>query len=149
MSIETRQKLVDHSRLVLANHSQRDDLLDPNKTDTWLVQFLLSIVQSCATPLLVTALNSDHGAGTYHNPAGRAVDCWAANWASAGDDQVRYIMEYASYISCSGKPKLVEVGLSGLAVNYKDSFNWCCEKVFVESVSRSNEHLHFAVGTPT
>lgn len=148
MSTETRQKLVDHPRLVLANHSQKDDLLDPAKTNTWLVQFLLSIVQSTATPLLVTALNSDHRPGTHHG-GGRAVDCWAANWASAGDDQVRFIMEAASWVSCSGKPKLIEVGLSGLAVNYKSSFNWCCDNVFVESVDRSNEHLHFAVGVPS
>lgn len=148
MSAETRQKLVDHPRLVLANHGQKADLLDPNKTNTWLVQFLLSIVQSCATPLLVTALNSDHKPGTHHSN-GRAVDCWNADWSSAGDDKVRFIMETASYISCSSKPQLIEVGLSGLAVNYKDDFKWCCNNVFVEDYGRSNEHLHFAVGTPT
>ena len=149
MSTETRQKLVDHPRLVLANHTQKDDILNPNKTNTWLVQFMLSLVQSCSTPLLVTALNTDHGAGTYHNPSGRAVDCWNADWASAGDEKVRFIMETASYISCSLKPQLVEVGLSGLAVNYKDDFKWCCNKVFVEDYGRQNEHLHFAVGVPT
>ena len=149
MSIDTREKLVNHPRLVLSNHTQRDDLLDPNKTDTWLVQFLLSLVQSCARPLLVTALNTYHKPGTYHNPAGRAVDCWNADWASNGDDKVAEIMATASYISCSQKPQLIEVGVSGLAVNYKDSFKWCCSNVFVEDYGRSNEHLHFAVGNPT
>lgn len=152
MSQETRQKLVDHPRLVLANHTQKDDLLDPDKTNTWLVQLLLSIVQGCATPLLVTALKSDHSSGTWHNNGkgiGRAVDCWNADWASAGDEKVRYIMEQASYISQSCKPQLIEVGLSGLAVNYKDDFNWNCSNVFVEDYGRSNEHVHFAVGVPT
>lgn len=149
MSVETRQKLVDHPRLVLANHSQKDQLLDPAITNTWLVQFMLSLVQSCSTPLLVTAINTDHGKGTWHNPAGRAIDCWNSDWASAGDDKVRFIMESASYISCSKKPQLIEVGVSGLAVNYKDDFKWCCDNVFVEDYGRSNEHLHFAVGVPT
>lgn len=149
MSIETRQQLIAHPRLVLANHSQKDQLLDPNLTNTWLIQFMLSLVKSCATPLLVTALNTDHSPGTYHNKAGRAVDCWNADWASAGDDKVRFIMETASYISCSKKPQLIEVGLSGLATKYKDDFKWCCDNVFVEDYGRSNEHLHFAVGIPT
>ena len=148
MSVETRQKLVDHPRLVLANHSQKDQLLDPNITNTWLIQFMLSLVQSCSTPLLVTALNTDHGPGTLHNPPGRALDCWNADWSSAGDDKVRFIMEHASYISCSGKPRLVQVGLSGLSVNYMNDFKWCCDNVFVEDYGRSNEHVHFAVGTP-
>jgi len=149
MSQETRQKLVDHPRLVLANHSQKDQLLDANCTNTWLIQFMLSLVQSCETPLLVTAINTDHSPGTWHNDAGRAIDCWAANWASAGDEQVRFIMQTASYISCSGKPKLIEVGCSGLAVNYMNDFQWCCDNIFVEDYGRSNEHVHFAVGTPT
>lgn len=149
MSVETRQKLVDHPRLVLANHSQKVQLLDSKITNTWLIQFLLSLVQSCPTPLLVTALNTDHGAGSWHNPPGRGVDCWNADWSSAGDDAVRFILEAASYISCSKKPQLIEVGLSGTAAKYKDSFNYCCDNVFVEDYGFSNEHVHFAVGVPT
>lgn len=149
MSMETRAQLVAHPRLVLSRHSQRDDLLDTTKTNTWLVQFLLSLVQSCSTPVLVTALNSDHRPGTYHNPLGRAVDCWNADWSSAGDEQVRFVMEAASFVSQSNKPKLIEVGLSGLSVNYKDAFTWNCDNVFVEDYGRGNEHVHFAVGVPT
>jgi hypothetical protein len=149
MSQETRQKLVDHPRLVLTHHSQKSDLLDPTKTDTWLVQFLLSLVQSCATPLLVTALNTDHDPGTWHNPPGRGVDCWNADWASVGDENVRFILESASYISCSGAPKLIEVGLSGTAAQYLHSFDYCCDDVFVEDYGENNEHVHFAVGVPT
>jgi hypothetical protein len=149
MSTETRQKLVDHPRLVLANHSQRAQLLDPQLTNTWLIQLMLSIVQSTGTPLLVTAINTDHSPGTYHNPSGRAFDGWNANWASAGDDKVRDILEVASWISQSFKPQLVEVGLSGASTKYKDSFNYNCSKVFIESYSSANEHIHLAVGTPT
>jgi hypothetical protein len=146
MSTETRQKLVDHPRLVLSNHSQREQLLNTNVTNTWLIQLLLSIVQSTGTPLLVTCLNTDHSPGTYHNPSGRAVDCWNANWSSAGDDRVRDILEVASWISQSRKPQLVEVGLSGAAVKYKDTFNYNCNKVFIENAP---DHVHLAVGTPT
>lgn len=149
MSSDTRLKLVDHPRLVLGHHSHREQLLDSKITNTWLVQLLLSIVQSSATPLLVTCLNTDHKPGSLHNSAGRAVDCWNADWSYAGDDKVRFIMQAASYVSQSAKPQLVEVGLSGLAVNYMNDFNWNCSNVFVEDYGRGNEHLHFAVGIPT
>ena len=149
MSAETRDLLANHPRLVLANHSQKEQLLNPEITDTWLIQFLLSLVQSCATPVLITALNTDHSPGTWHNPPGRGVDCWNADWASAGDDDVRFILQQAAYISCTGQPKLIEVGLSSVAAQYKDSFNYCCDNVFVEDYGHDNAHVHFAVGTPT
>jgi|SRR5215472_5656611 len=150
MSEETRQKLVDHPRLVLQRHSQKTDILDPTKTNTWLIQFLLSLVQSCSTPFMITALYTDHDPGTWHHPSngspGRAVDGWNADWASAGDDAVRFVMQAAAYISVSNNPKLIEVGVSGDAVKYKDAFNWNCDNVFVE---QTDEHVHFAVGIPT
>ena len=145
MSTETRQKLVDHPRLVLTHHSQKTDLLDVNKTNTWLVQFLLSLVQSCATPVMITALNSDHAPGTHHG-GGRAVDLWNADWASKGDDDIRFILESASNISCTNKPRLIEIGFSGPSAKYKDSFKYCCDNRFIENTP---DHVHFAVGTPT
>ena len=74
MSVETRRKLVNDTRLVLIRRSQRDDLLDIKRTHTWLVQFLLTLLDTAKHPILVTALYSDHAAGTLHRPTNRWPD---------------------------------------------------------------------------
>ena len=148
MSTETRQKLVDDPRLVLSSESQRDDLLDPATTDTWLVEFLCRLIETCPRPILVTALVTDHDPGTYHEP-GRAVDCWNADWEEEGDAAVVDVMTAAARIGATGSPTLVEVGLSGNAAYLESYVTWPegCD-VFIESYADDNEHLHFAVGTP-
>lgn len=145
MSAETRQKLVDDSRLVLGQHTQKADLLDPAKTTTWLVEFLLRLLDTAGHPILITALNTDHKPGTYHS-GGRGVDLWNADWASVGDDKIVDVMSAGGKIAATGKPTLVEVGLSGTAAKYKTYVTWppgCF--VFVENTP---EHVHFAVGNP-
>jgi hypothetical protein len=149
MSTDTRKKLVDDSRLVLARHSQREDLLDTNKTNTWLVQFLITLLDTCKHPILITALNTDHGRAGSNHARGRAVDCWHANWAAVGDEQVLAVMQAAAKIGATKKPALIEVGLSGMAANYMTHVTWPTSNVFVEDWGRNNEHLHFAFGTPT
>ena len=148
MSIETRQKLVDDDRLVLDHHSQKADLLDPEKTNTWLVEFLLKLLDAQDHPILITALNTDHDPGTHHE-AGRGVDLWNADWASVGDDKIVDVMHAAGKIAATGQPTLVEVGLSGTAAYYVTYVTWppTCA-VFIEDYGFNNEHVHFAVGTP-
>ena len=148
MSSKTREKLANDPRLVLQNKdSQRDDLLDSNKTNTWLIEFLVKLLDTAKHPILVTALNSDHRPGTLHEK-GRAVDCWHADWATVGDEKVADVMRAAAAIGMGGKPSLVEVGLSGDAARLKDSVKWPLSNVFVEDWGDENEHCHFAVGTP-
>jgi hypothetical protein len=149
VSLETRQRLVDDPRLVLAHHSQRADLLDPELTNTWLVEFLLRLLDAQDHPLLITAVRTDHTPGTYHNPPGRGVDLWHADWASVGDERIVDVMHAAGIVAASGEPTLVEVGLSGTAAYYITYVTWPagCD-VFIESYGDDNEHLHFAVGTP-
>jgi hypothetical protein len=149
MSIETRQKLVDDARLVLTHHSQRADLLNPELTNTWLVEFLLRLLDEQEHPLLITSVRSDHDPGTYHNPPGRGVDLWHADWSSVGDDKIVDIMTAAGRIASSYSPGLVEVGLSGSAAYFISyvTFPPSCD-VFIETYAEDAEHLHFAVGTP-
>ena len=147
MSSATRQKLVNDVRLVLSKESQKTDLLDSSKTSTWLVEFLMRLIEG-PRPILVTALNSDHAPGTLHNPPGRAVDCWHADWATVGDDKIVQVMPTAAAIGATYEPALVEVGLSGTAAYYKTYVTWPTTNVFVEDYAKSNEHVHFAIGTP-
>jgi hypothetical protein len=148
MSIETRQKLVDDPRLVLQHHTQDDDLLDPDKTNTWLIEFLLKLLDAQEHPILITALKTDHDPGTFHE-RGRGVDLWHADWAAAGDNMIVDVMHAAGKIAATNAPTLVEVGLSGTAAYYKTYVTWPpgCE-VFVEDYGENNEHVHFAVGKP-
>jgi hypothetical protein len=149
LSIETRQALVDDPRLVLSNDSQRADLLDPNLTDTWLVEFLLQLINTQAHPILVTAINTDHDPGTYHE-LGRGVDLWNADWEQIGDNAIVDVLDAAAMIGTDGSPTLVEVGLSGTAAEYAAYVAWpMTATVFVESYGDENEHVHFAVGTPS
>lgn len=150
MSIEARQALVDDPRLHLQHDTQRSDLLDPDKTSSWLVAFLQQLLDKSGHPILVTAVKTDHHPGTYHNPAdgsqGHAVDCWHADWATVGDDKVVDVMVAAGHIAATGSPTLLEVGLSGDAVKYETYVTWPADaSVFVEDYGQDNEHLHFAV----
>jgi hypothetical protein len=149
MSIETRKKLVDDGRLVLTHHSQRADLLDPELTNTWLVEFLLKLLDAQEHPILITAVRTDHAPGTFHNPPGRGVDLWHADWSSVGDEKIVDVMQAAGHIAASYAPTLVEVGLSGTAAYFESYVTWppTCD-VFIESYGEDNEHVHFAVGIP-
>ena len=147
MSTETRSALAYDSRLV-TNETQRADLLDPEKTNTWLIEFLVLLLDRAGHPILITALNSDHDPGTYHE-AGRAVDLWNADWEAVGDEAILDVMEAAAAIGATQAPALVEVGLSGTAAQYEYLVEWPTENVFVESYGDDNEHLHLAVGIPT
>ena len=146
MSTEARRKLAE--RLEYTNRSsQRADILDTSKTNTYLIDFLTKVADTCGHPILITALNSDHAPGTYHNTAGRAVDCWIADWQQVGDDKIVDLMSAAGKVAATGKPTLVEVGLSGTAIQFKTWVTWppnCY--VFAENTP---EHVHFAVGVPS
>lgn len=148
MSIETRQALVNNPKLVLKAASQKEDLLNPNLTNTWLIAFLIDLVSTCKRPILITAIRTDHASGTLHNPYGRAIDCWNADWATNGDDKVIDVMQAAAIVGAKYKPALVEVGLSGTAAYFKHYVTWPLSNVFIEDYGKNNEHLHLAVGTP-
>jgi hypothetical protein len=144
MSQETRQQLVDDPRIVLTAE-QRDDLLDQFKTDTWLVEFLRRLIDEQPHPILVTALNSDHDPGTFHEE-GRGVDLWHADWQECGDEEIVEVMSAAGKIAASSSPTLVEVGLAGPAIEFQSYVTWPagCD-VFTEQAA---DHVHFAVGIP-
>jgi|SRR5215469_7407759 len=148
MSQEARDALASNPNMVFQKESQRDDIRDQNKTNTWLIEFLTRLVQTAGHPILITALNSDHSPGTWHNPPGRAVDCWIADWQTVGDEKIIDLMNAANAIGASNDPALIEVGLSGDAARCMDDVNWSCSNVFVEDWGDSNEHVHFAVGVP-
>jgi len=149
MSQEARDALAN--RLVFTADSQRTDVVnEPYKTNTYLISFLTQLSDTCGHAILVTALNSDHNPGTWHNPPGQAIDCWHADWEAVGDEQIYDVLEAAAKIAQGGSITLLEVGLSGDAVtaNAKlPSGSWPSgTEVFVEDYGQDNEHVHFAIG---
>jgi hypothetical protein len=145
LSAETRLALVDDPRIVLTAE-QRSDLLDESKSNTWLVEFLRRLLDEQEHTILVTALNSDHDPGTYHNDAGRAVDLWIADWQTVGDEEIVDVLVAAGKIAATSSPTLVEVGLAGPAAQFETWVTWPagCD-VFIEDAA---DHVHFAVGVP-
>lgn len=147
MSQQTREALANNPKLVV-NAEQKAQICNVNIINTWLVEFLRQLVIYCPRPILITALNTDHSRGTWHNPYGRGVDCWNADWATNGDDKVIDVMRAAAKVGFAYKPALIEVGLSGTAAYYKSYVTWPTTNVFIEDYGKTNEHLHFAVGAP-
>jgi len=150
MSQEARDALAN--RLALTDDTQRTDICDePYKTNTYLIDFLTQLSDTCGHQILVTALNSDHDPGTWHNPPGQAVDCWHADWETVGDDEIVDLLDAAAAIAQQGGLTLLEVGLSGDAVTAADEMDFSFPEnteVFVEDYGQDNEHVHFAVGPP-
>lgn len=149
MSADTRTAVANHKNIVYRTDAQRSQILDTNCINTWLVAFLKDLADTSPRPILITALNTDHKAGSWHNPPGLAVDCWNADWSTAGDDKVVDVMKAAATVGAKKKPALIEVGLSGTAAYYKTFVTWPTTNVFIEDYGKENEHLHFAVGKPT
>lgn len=149
MSTETRIAVANNPKLVYKAQSQKDQLLNIDLTNTWLIEFLRQMCIECPRPILLTAINTDHAKGTWHNPHGRAIDCWNADWATVGDDKVIDVMQAAARVGKTMKPALIEVGLSGTAAYMKSYVTWPTSNVFIEDYGKDNEHLHFAVGIPT
>ena len=150
MSIETREQLVNDPRLVFSNGTQRADLLDPNKTNTWLIDFLADLLNRAGHPILLTAINTDHAPGTWHNPPGRACDLWHADWQATGDAAIIDVMQAIADIGATRQPLTIEVGLSGEAAYLQTYVSWPDgAEVFVETYGDDNDHVHVAVGVPT
>lgn len=123
MSQETRNALVASPNLFFQDESQRSDLLDETKTQTYLVAFLASITEKWAFEL--TAVNSDHHDDTHLNPTppytgthahGWSADGWplasqkAGDYLDAGDTRFQEFLR-----DCAQTQYLYQIGLAGTA----------------------------------
>lgn len=145
MSLEARKALVANPRLHL-NDSQKADLLDPKKTDTWLIAALTDLLHRCQHPILITALNSDHptydgGPDGHGHNAGKACDCWIADWQSVGDNRVIDLMK--ALAEC---PYVYTVCYGGsVAQEEAAEVAWPSFPPFVHCNDNQQPHLHFQV----
>lgn len=119
MSIEARQALVNSPRTFFQSQSQRDDLLDPNKTQTDLIALLTDLVGK-GWNIEFTAIRSDHHddsvLGEHCHAHGWCADCWPLKSSRAGDYIDANDPQFARFCNDAGfDPSEYQEGLAGTA----------------------------------
>lgn len=119
MSVEARQLLVNHPHTIFQSQSQRDDLLDPTKTQTGLIALLQDLIAK-GFIILFTAVKSDHhddsALGEHCHFNGYCADVWplkstnATDYLDATDPKFDLFLKVAS-----SNQYLYQIGLAGSA----------------------------------
>lgn len=121
VSLETRAVLVRHPKLILRSDSQRTDLLSPTLTQSYLVAFLLELLD-LGHYIEVTAVRSDHGddsdLGEHCHANGYCADVWFNNSAQRGDYLSAADSRFVSALfDARHSNYLYQIGLAGSANN--------------------------------
>lgn len=124
MSIEAREALVKSPNTIFNSQSQRDDLLDPNKTQTDLIAMLTDLVEK-GHVIQFTAIRSDHHDDSYlgeHCHAhGYCADCWPLASTTPGDYLPASDPRFVKFCHDAGfDPYEHQVGLAGSAWTHDD-----------------------------
>jgi hypothetical protein len=117
MSIQARQDLV--SKLVFQRDSQRNDLMDPNMTQTTLIALLLELVNK-GHHIEITAVRSDHSddsaLGLHCHANGYCADMWPLGSATPGDYLDAGNPYFQQFLrDAAGSSWLYQIGLAGSA----------------------------------
>lgn len=143
MSIEARRSLVD--RLFFQDSASKSDLLDPNLTNTNLIEVLTELLQH-GHLIEITAVRTDHHPDGYLGPhshqAGKAVDCWPLIRSKAGDYLDPNGMRFRQFLMDLMKEvNVVQAGLGGTA-NTKGNMILLGKKGFADNGA---DHVHIGV----
>lgn len=136
MSTQARQLVANSSKIRFTASDQRDDLLNPQRTNTYLVAMLQWQLDNLWLPVLVLSLRAGRSSGMHS--VGCAVDLYPANWQT-GEKQtcVDLMTALAKNPFCQG------VGLGGVTKNWKQDVAWPSESVgFVLFMDNDSDHLH-------
>ena len=120
MSLELRQKLVEHENTIFRSQLQREDLLSLDRTNTNLIALLWDVIVLKNQPFVFTAIRSDHHddscLGEHSHADGDAVDGWFLASPRDGDyldaNDPRFL---AAVKSVAEDPYEYQVGLGGSA----------------------------------
>lgn len=115
MSLAARQSLCN--LLSFEDNAAKGDLMDVNRTSTFLVALLEDLVLKAAHPILITAIRSDHhddsGLGHFGHSGGWAADLWHADWEKVGDEKIRDVI-----VALIANPYCWSIGLAGYAQKF-------------------------------
>ena len=143
MSTQARQAVANNSKMRYTDSTQKSDLLDPAKTNTYLIAMLQWMLDNLWTPILVLAIKTDHSPTGQHYD-GCAIDCYPANWQQGEQSTCTDMMSAAS--KC---PFVEAVGLGGITKRWKGNVNWqidsCQRQFFVLFDDNNTDHIHIAV----
>lgn len=117
MSLQARHSLVSHPHTVFQRQSQRDDLLDPEKTRSELIALLLELIGK-GHIILFTAIKTDHHddscLGFHSHFNGFDADVWFLKSTTPTDyldsDDPQFIKGLAD---AAKSPWLYQIGLGG------------------------------------
>lgn len=119
MSLQARTYLVNHEHAIFRSDSQRQDLLDPEKTRTELVALLLELLHR-GFIVLFTAIRSDHhddsSLGLHSHANGYAADVWPLASTRPDDYVDANDVRFRDFIDAASKsPWTYQIGLAGTA----------------------------------
>lgn len=119
MSLQARQRLVDHKHTIFQRNSEREDLLDRNKTHTELIALLLELVGKNHI-ILFTAVATDHhndeALGLHGHTNGYAADVWILKSVSPTDYVDASDPEMQRFLADAARSVwLYQIGLAGSA----------------------------------
>lgn len=145
MSMEARQMLVDSPRTFFQAESQREDLLNPEITQTYLIAMLLALVNK-GWNLEFTAIKSDHhddsALGEHCHFNGYCADLWPLASPAAGNYLNAASPAFQQFLrDVAASPYLYQVGLAGSAdssVNRDCAGATCFE-------DDGGDHIHIGV----
>lgn len=143
MSAQARQALVDNPKLSFTNESQRRDLLDENLTNTYLVAMLQTLLDTCAEPIEILAIRSDHPTqdGAWEHSGGCAADLYPKNWANREEAACIAVMK-----AMSQNEYCEQFGAGGVTQQWMSYVTWPSPPSGVGFAFEDNDldHLHFS-----
>jgi hypothetical protein len=140
MSTQARQAVANSPKIKYTDSSQKSDLLDPAKTNTYLIAMLQWFLDNLWLPIMVLAVKSDHSPTGQHYD-GCALDCYPANWQTGEQSTCTDMMTAAA--KC---PFTEAVGLGGITKKWKGNVNWNQPGSQYSTVFDDNDtdHIHIA-----
>lgn len=138
MSTQARQLVVNSSKMRFTSSDQRTDLLDPSRTNTYLIAMLQWTLDNLWLPILVLSVSTGRSSG-FHS-VGCAIDCYPANWQSNEKQTcVDMMTAFSRNPFCEG------VGLGGVTKNWRSLVSWPPEYAgYMPFDDNASDHLHAA-----
>lgn len=124
MSLAVRQWVVDHPHAIFRSQSQRDDILDPTRTQTGLIALIVHLLER-GHIIEFTAIRADHHDDSNLNPdppyvgthaGGYAFDGWPLASPTEGDYLDAQDPRFIAYVrDAQSSPWHFQTGLAGSA----------------------------------
>lgn len=151
MSQEARLALVRNPKLSTKGYlhvvgTQLTDLMDPLKTDTYLIAMLQWMCDNCPEPIELTAVRTDHESPDqiWLHSGGKAVDCYPKNWEGREQEAVCAVLK-----GFADNPYCENVGLGGVVQTWRTYVTWPSWSGFWLFDDDVEDHVHAGSACPS